>query len=270
MPDFRPLTLVFLLAAACSCLPAAQPPVLAPSRSWKQVPAAAAADSGRIVRQPQRPPQASPAPVAGARQAPRFAQRVLEGARDEVRRAVRYDAGYVRLPYPAGDVPADRGACTDLVVRAYRRAGVDLQKEIHEDRKANPRLYPPNPPGERSPNSDIDQRRCRNLVVWFRRHATELTASLAPGDLDQWRPGDVAFFHLARKIEGRPGHVGIVSDRKDRDGMPLVLDNLGPVAAERYRLDAFASVDSHFRYPLERAGEPIAPRYPQSTTSSGP
>ena len=94
------------------------------------------------------------------------ADKILLGARDEVNRGVRYDASYEAMSYPGGDVSADHGACTDVVIRAFRNAGFDLQKMIHEDMKENFDLYPTTY-GLSKPDTNIDHRRVRNQMRYF-------------------------------------------------------------------------------------------------------
>ncbi|OPZ11012.1 MAG: hypothetical protein BWZ10_02259 [candidate division BRC1 bacterium ADurb.BinA364] len=208
--------------------------------------------------------------AAPARGAETFADRVIAAALNEVRVGVVYDASYVALPYPAGDVPASFGACTDLLTRAYRNAGIDLQAEIYLDRKANFSQYPPTPKGEKpGPNPDIDHRRCRNLIVWFEKKALKLTTSLKPEDLGEWQAGDVVFLHL-NKTETSPGHVAIVHGSLGPDGTPRIIDNFPPGAAVRFTVGMFPRIHSHYRWPSsEPAGEPIAPRYPGAATDNG-
>src|SRR5687768_11370113 len=97
------------------------------------------------------------------------AEKIVNGAKREVRRGVRYDARYVTLSYPGGDVASDRGACTDVVVRALRHAGYDLQPLIHEDMRRHFRLYPRRY-GLRRPDRSIDHRRTPNQMTFLRRH----------------------------------------------------------------------------------------------------
>lgn len=181
-----------------------------------------------------------------------FSQRVLEAARREVANGVRYDAGYYEMPYPGGDVPADVGACTDLVVRAYRAAGIDLQKEVHEDRKADLAAYPKNPSDEKQLNPSLDHRRCRHLEVWFRRHAQAVTTSTDTKSLAEWRPGDVAFFTFTPGKK-TPDHVAVVSDKRLPNGIPFVVDQFPPKAGERFHLYNFY-IHSHYRWPRPNHG----------------
>ncbi|MCX7013600.1 MAG: DUF1287 domain-containing protein [Candidatus Sumerlaeota bacterium] len=204
--------------------------------------------------------------AAAAGGAETFADRLLERARQEAQAGVVYDAEYRHIPFPRGDVPPGIGACTDLVVRAFRYAGVDLQEEIYKERAAFPDLYPMNPNDEGNPNTNIDQRRCRHLAIWFGRHALTLTTSIGPEDLAQWRPGDIVFFNLSQYRKPMPDHVGLVSDRRDADGVPFVIDNFPPGAAERFSLRSFPTIHSHFRWPRDTPGPPIEPRYAEATT----
>ena len=148
-----------------------------------------------------------------------FAERLVEGARLSVERAPRYDPGYVRLAYPGGDPGWERGACTDLVVRAFRHAGVDLQQLVHEDVLRVPKSY-----GISSPDANIDHRRTRNLKKFFERHARVLPKEISTETLPAWQPGDVVIWNLTPAARsGVPNHIGIVSDRRNEGGAPLVI-----------------------------------------------
>jgi uncharacterized protein YijF (DUF1287 family) len=128
--------------------------------------------------------------------------------------AALYDQSYVTLAYPGGDVPREIGACTDVIVRALRNAGIDLQVEVHEDIARAPRRYPM---VERA-NSDIDHRRVRTILPWFRAHWTTLDAS-AP-----LRPGDVVFMETIADRKG-PDHIGVIGHRRGEDGELLVANS---------------------------------------------
>ncbi|KIG13124.1 hypothetical protein DB30_00502 [Enhygromyxa salina] len=128
--------------------------------------------------------------------------------------AARYDQSYVSIPFPGGDVPRELGACTDVIVRALRNAGIDLQAEIHEDIARAPHRYPM---VERA-NADIDHRRVRTLLPWFRAHWTQLDATQPP------RPGDVVFMETIASRKG-PDHIGVIGDRRAADGQLLVANN---------------------------------------------
>lgn len=124
--------------------------------------------------------------------------------------SVAYDPSYYSIGYPNGDVPADKGVCTDLIIRAYRRVGIDLQKEVHEDMKSNFNLYPTNW-GLKQPDKNIDHRRVPNLMTFFERHGKSMQVSSKPKD---YSPGDVVTWDLG----GGVTHVGLVVDKKSADG----------------------------------------------------
>jgi uncharacterized protein YijF (DUF1287 family) len=128
--------------------------------------------------------------------------------------AALYDQSYVVLEYPGGDVPREIGACTDVIVRALRNAGVDLQLEVHEDIARTPRRYPM---VERA-NSDIDHRRVRTILPWFRAHWTTLDAD------DPHRPGDVVFMETIADRKG-PDHIGVLGHRRGEDRELLVANS---------------------------------------------
>jgi uncharacterized protein YijF (DUF1287 family) len=128
--------------------------------------------------------------------------------------AALYDQRYVALDYPGGDVPRELGACTDVIVRALRNAGVDLQLEVHEDIARTPKRYPM---VERA-NPDIDHRRVRTILRWFRAHWTTLDAGDSP------RPGDVVFMETIADRKG-PDHIGVLGHRRGEDGELLVANS---------------------------------------------
>lgn len=161
---------------------------------------------------------------------------ILLGARKLLLNRARYHESYERLSYPGGDIPRQRGVCTDTIVRALRNAGIDLQKEIHEDIRRAPRAYPT----IRRADANIDHRRVRTQVRWFERHAAKLP-------LTDYRPGDIIFLDT---LPGKPGpdHVGIVGDRRAASGLPAIINNwtYGSVDAEMDLL-SFVPVTHHFR-----------------------
>ena len=133
---------------------------------------------------------------------------------------VTYDPSYFSIEYPSGDVPSDKGVCTDVVIRAYRKLGIDLQKEVHEDMKANFQAYP-NHWGLRSTDKNIDHRRVPNLITFFKRSGAEMSISEKAVD---YLPGDVVSWQLS----GGLTHIGIVVNRKSRDGKRhLIVHNIG-------------------------------------------
>jgi uncharacterized protein YijF (DUF1287 family) len=174
------------------------------------------------------------------------AEKIVNAAKEEVLRGVRYDASYTTLAYPGGDVPADRGACTDVVIRALRAAGYDLQKLIHDDMRRHFRLYPKRY-GLRAPDRSIDHRRTPNQVVFLRRFGLELPRGTTGADAASWQPGDIVFWRLP----GGLGHVGVCSDERNAAGLPLVLHNVGPQASHQDCLTVWEITD-HFRFPKPR------------------
>ena len=143
---------------------------------------------------------------------------VLLGARKTALNADRYDGRYQAIAYPLGDVPRDIGVCTDVVVRALRNAGIDLQREVHEDILRAPKAYP----SVSRPNTHIDHRRVKSLLPYFQRHFEP--HSVAPTASDPYRPGDVVFMDTFSHRRGAE-HVGIVSDRRNAAGVPLIINN---------------------------------------------
>ncbi len=133
-----------------------------------------------------------------------FASRLSDAALELTKDFVIYDPTYFRISYPGGDVPANRGVCTDVVIRAYRKLGIDLQKEVHEDMKANFAKYPNNW-GLKRTDTNIDHRRVPNLMVFFGRHGTTLPITRDAAD---YRPGDIVCWRLG----GGQTHIGIVVD----------------------------------------------------------
>lgn len=177
--------------------------------------------------------------LAGRSQADDFGVRLAAAAREQVGVTVVYDGAYRRLSYPGGDVPIERGVCTDVVVRAFRRLGIDLQVEVHEDMgrawEAYPRAW-----GLSRRDRNIDHRRVPNLATWLRRHGRLLGTG---GDAASYEAGDLVTWRLP---SGLP-HIGIVSDRASGAGVPLVIHNIGAGTAEEDVLFAW-TVTGHFRY----------------------
>ena len=165
---------------------------------------------------------------------------ILLGARQEVHNGTIYDASYQVITYPQGDVSPERGACTDVIIRAYRNAGIDLQQLIHEDMKQHFNLYPDNW-GLSAPDPNIDHRRVPNQMTYMQRHALELTIEVVE-ELEEWQWGDVVYWRFANGDQ----HCGIISDRTNWRGVPLVIHNAGQ-AREEDCLQRWQII-GHFRY----------------------
>ena len=148
-----------------------------------------------------------------------FATKVAVGAEKRALKAEVYDPAYVQLAYPMGDVPDDRGVCTDTVIRAFRHAGVDLQVEVHEDMAANFGVYP-KMWGLAKPDHNIDHRRVPNLETYFRRKGGARTLSRSAAD---YLAGDIVSWRLTG---GGLAHIGVVT-RKRQGGQPLIAHNIG-------------------------------------------
>lgn len=180
---------------------------------------------------------------------PTRAMRILAGAKREVSAKTRYLETYDVLAYPGGDVAPDIGVCTDLVIRAYRNAGIDLQRDLHEDRKSNSRAYPTELWDYKKPDRNIDHRRCQNLCVFFERHARELPRDFTGENRGEWRVGDVVFF--VRPGKEFPWHVAIVSDRSAPDESPMIL-HLFPPRASEAPISPYLPIHSHYRWNEEQ------------------
>ncbi|MBI4169525.1 MAG: DUF1287 domain-containing protein [Acidobacteria bacterium] len=181
-----------------------------------------------------------PAPGGGDREVPAVNRAILEGAKIWLARGARYDAAYFEIPYPDGDVPQDRGACVDLIVRALRHAGIDLQRLLHEDRAAHPAAYVT----RRRLDPNLDHRLTVNHLAYFRRHARSLTTRADPEHLPEWLPGDLVYYGRSRVW-----HAGVVSDRASASGVPYIIDShqdAGGVS-DRYLLTRWGPIIGHFR-----------------------
>ncbi len=150
-----------------------------------------------------------------------WAAKLLAAAERQIGETVIYDPSYVRLDYPGGDVPRDRGVCTDVVIRAYRDAfGIDLQRLVHRDMARNFSKYPTYW-AMTKPDRNIDHRRVLNLETYFRRAKAREDVSDDPQD---YLPGDI----VSQRLGGKLPHMAIVSHRANADGSrPLVIHNIG-------------------------------------------
>ena len=163
---------------------------------------------------------------------------VLLGAKKLLYNGARYIERYVSIPYPGGDVPRSEGVCSDTVIRALRNAGLDLQREVHEDILRAPAAYPM----VEKVDASINHRRVRTLLPWFVRHWQTLPRGA------KYLPGDVVFFDTFPQREG-PDHLGVVSDTLGRSGLPNVVNNWteGATDAEMDLL-SWVPVTHHFRW----------------------
>jgi uncharacterized protein len=165
----------------------------------------------------------------------------LLAARSQIGVTVRYDPDYTKLDYPGGDVPMDRGVCTDVIVRAMRKTGLDLQKAVHEDMKRSFSAYPKTW-GLKAPDRNIDHRRVLNLARYFERQGKKLRLSTVASD---FKPGDIVTCIVPPHLP----HIMIVSNRFSTDdpSRPLIIHNIGQGAQEEDRLFEF-KLTGHYRW----------------------
>jgi len=150
-----------------------------------------------------------------------FRKKLSDAALIQVGQTKLYDPAYRRLSYPGGDIPLNTGVCSDVIIRAYRAVGIDLQKLIHEDMRKSFRSYPQSW-GLRGPDSNIDHRRVPNLMRFFKGSGQSLKTS---SDREHYLTGDIVAWDLG----GGVTHIGII---RVEDGTPLVIHNIGKGAQQ--------------------------------------
>lgn len=149
-----------------------------------------------------------------------FLDNLSDAALTTTQQEVTYDPSYFSIPYPNGDVPAGKGVCTDVVIRAYRKLGIDLQKEVHEDMVDDFQIYP-KIWGLTRTDRNIDHRRVPNLMTFFKRHGAVKPITT---DADDYLPGDIVCWNLGGAIT----HIGIVVNKKSDDGQRYqIVHNIG-------------------------------------------
>jgi uncharacterized protein YijF (DUF1287 family) len=183
---------------------------------------------------------------AQAGQVPPLGLRIVAAARQQVGVTTNYDPAYVTLTYPGGDVPIQTGVCCDVVVRALRQVGLDLQKEVHEDMQKNFSAYPQKW-GLSSPDKNIDHRRVPNLQRYFERHQIAISENLQ--SRDTYLPGDIVAWDLGSGVL----HIGIVSDKATKLA-PLIIHNMGGGTKEEDILFQHRII-GHYR--LKETAQPV-------------
>jgi uncharacterized protein YijF (DUF1287 family) len=168
-----------------------------------------------------------------------YAGRLVEAAIEQTRSKVTYDSSYRRIAYPGGDVPESLGVCADVVIRAYRKLGVDLQVKVHEDMQRHFRSYP-QLWKLKGPDTNIDHRRVPNLQTFFLRTGAALPASHNP---DDYRAGDLVTW----KVPPNLPHIGIVTGQKSPSGAPYIVHNIGRGPQIEDMLFMFP-ITGHYRY----------------------
>lgn len=171
-------------------------------------------------------------------------QTLIAAAIAQTRDNVIYKGTYFKIPYPMGDIPAKYGVCTDVIIRAYRKLGIDLQQLVHEDMRSNFSLYPAKKNwGQTKTDTNIDHRRVPNLQTFFTRQGKKLVVSAKPQD---YRAGDLVTWMLP----GNLPHIGIVTNQYSADGLrPLIVHNIGAGPQLEDMLFNY-TISGHYRYAL--------------------
>jgi uncharacterized protein YijF (DUF1287 family) len=151
-----------------------------------------------------------------------FANKLSDAAIAIIDPNIIYDPSYFAIKYPNGDVPKNKGVCTDVIIRSYRKLGVDLQKEVHEDMKSHFSKYPNLKKwGMTKTDSNIDHRRVPNLEIFFERKGTKLAVSK---NANEYKTGEIVTWLINNKLP----HIGIITNRKSTDGKRnLIVHNVG-------------------------------------------
>jgi uncharacterized protein len=182
--------------------------------------------------------------LATAEANPNKQQMFIAAAFAQTQDNVTYNGAYFKIAYPMGDVPAHYGVCTDVVIRAYRKLGIDLQELVHKDMRANFALYPAKRNwGQTKPDTNIDHRRVPNLQTFFTRHGKKLPVKNTAAD---YQAGDLVTWMLA----GNLPHIGVVTDKLSADGQRrLIVHNIGAGPQLEDVLFAYP-ITGHYRYAL--------------------
>lgn len=177
-------------------------------------------------------------------------QKILEGAKKQLRNPSLYTqaaAAVIRLNYPNGDIAPKQAVCTDIIIRALRSAGLDLQALLHEDLQTHPATYQGH---IATPDYHIDHRRTRNLQIYFQKHALSLAQSIGPDNLRQWQAGDLVTFDTGIANGTVYDHIGIVNDAFTNQGFPTVI-NIWTIGYRTAAMDLlgvnYPKVVGHFR-----------------------
>lgn len=171
-------------------------------------------------------------------------RKLVDAALAQTATAVTYNGTYFKIAYPMGDVPAEFGVCTDVIIRAYRKLGIDLQQLVHEDMRSNFSLYPARRNwNQTKTDTNIDHRRVPNLQTFFTRHGKKLAISLKPHD---YQAGDLVTWMLPENLP----HIGIVTDQHSSDGLrPLIVHNIAAGPELEDMLFDY-TITGHYRYAL--------------------
>ncbi|EJL66669.1 hypothetical protein PMI10_00247 [Flavobacterium sp. CF136] len=151
-----------------------------------------------------------------------FEEKLSEAAISIIDPSIDYDPAYFSIKYPNGDIPENKGVCTDVIIRCYRKLNIDLQKEVHEDMAANFSEYPNLKKwGMTKTDTNIDHRRVPNLEVFFERKGIKLPVS---EDAKDYKTGEIVTWMINEKLP----HIGIITNKKSEDGKRnLIVHNVG-------------------------------------------
>ena len=189
---------------------------------------------------PLRPPEKDTEVHAFAPNSSPALKATIDGAIEQVGKTTGYDPSYQKLEYPNGDVPIETGVCSDVIVRAFRKADIDLQKEVHEDMKSNFFAYPTKW-GLKDPDANIDHRRVPNLMTFFARKGKSVTSVAGS---ENFLPGDVVTWDMGFGTD----HIGMVVNVWYKPTQHyLIVHNIG--AGTRMEDVLFAwKITGHYRY----------------------
>lgn len=161
----------------------------------------------------------------------------VTGARIDAENKPEYNDAYYEGGYPPDNV----GVCTDVIWRAFRYAGYSLKDMVDKDIAENTEMYPR---VNGNPDPNIDFRRVANLYVYFSRYAQSLTTD--PDDFSQWQPGDIVTY--------TKGHIAIISDKRNKYGVPYIIHNSGQPVREEDKLD-WGEISGHFRFDASKISD---------------
>lgn len=169
---------------------------------------------------------------------------ILLGAKIDAKNHPTYDSKY----WPEGYPPDDIGVCTDVVWRSFKNAGYNLREMLDKDiAKYNEEYYK-----IKNPDSNIDFRRVKNLYNFFKRYAEDLTTDIKK--IEEWQPGDIVVFGT------NTVHIGIISDKRNKKGVPYVIHNSGQPFREEDILEirnAKDPISGHFRWNAKNISEEV-------------
>ncbi len=187
--------------------------------------------------------KATPSPVVTkplSNQASPQLRQIIDATTEQTKITTGYDPAYVGIAYPGGDVPAETGVCSDVVVRSFRKAGIDLQKELHEDMVRDWAAYPKKW-GASRPDANIDHRRVLNLTTWFDRQKKSLPVTT---NRDDYLPGDIVAWDLGNNLD----HIGLVVNVYSEESKGyLIVHNIGLGARAEDVLFNW-KITGHYRY----------------------